>query len=782
MTKSLCGFSLLFLLSGGLWGSDLIRSGDVYALGGNPGGASFTYNIAVMEDPRLSLDLGFLVRRSRVGLELGDEELAKALLHRAQNLAISDRDIGQTNWLLGIDAFFVKDYEAARRFFSQALVSDPNPPIELLYYSGWTLYKIGDYEGARNVLLNLADLNQGKFPEGELNLLLASIAYRTADLDEVRSRLAGVSDYPKDSWFREEGLYLAGFAAFATDSLVDSKKYFSQMQDSTRKGLSLARIALEEGRFDEAAALYGRIESEEGCYGLATALYMSGKADDSEVKAKEYLFRYPEGNYIPNAYLLLSIIERGRGQNDKAVDELSKGLALNSKISPRLLNELAEIEFTRKRYSRSAEVCSALIKDYPFYSASDLVMLLEARSFFYLGETDSATEILKKTLAATKDEVIENETHYYLGEALARKGDYLNAAEELSMVKEGSSHFKALKRRGEVLALAGRNTEAVASFREALKEAPTLRDKEDLLLAIEERRLSMGYYKDRASMMKSYLELYPDAAQAPQIALEIALDYVENRKWVTALHELNKLLDRYPESDAAAEALYYKARCQRSLGQTDDALETYRQIALSYPSSPVVSRSQTEIATLLLSLGRSTEALSIYRTLYSSTRIPSERSSYTLKMAEIYYSQGNNQTAADLTSAALSENPPAEMAQRILLFGMEVELARGNLVSAENYSTRYRNRFGATPEYLLKKASIDKASGNLKDALAAYREAASKLSERSESRIDALIGAAETAYLLGRTEEARRYLEQASIEVQLDRQRVEITRKLQLIK
>lgn len=782
MTKSLCASSLFFLLAGGLWGSDLIRSGDIYALGGNFDGASFTYGVAVMEAPRLSLDLGFLVRRSRVGLELGDEEMSKALLHRAQNLAITDRDIGQTNWLLGLDAFFVKDYEAARGFFSQAIISDPNPPIGLLYYLGWSLYKTGEYEAARNALLNLYDLNNDEFPQGELNLLLAEIAFHEAEIDEAKARLVDVSSYPNDSWYREEGLYLAGYAAFATDSLQESRGYFEQIGDSTRRILSLARVALEETKFDEAAELYSGLSDEEARYGLATALYLSGKINDAESKARDYLSSYPEGEFTQAAYLLLAIIERGKGRNDKAVEELDKGLVFYSKVSPRLMNELAEIEFSRKRYARSAEISSALLRDYPLYSASDLVRLLEARSFFYQGETDSCIKMLEQILTSADDEVIANETHYYMGEALARKGEYSRAAEEFLLVKEGSSHFKALKRRGEVLALAGRNSEAVLSFREALKEASTQYDREDLFLAIEERRLAMGYYKDKGSMMKSYLELYPDAVQAPQIALEIALDYVERRNWVTALHELNKLLDRYPDSEAAAEALYYKARCQRSLGKTDEALETYKQIADRYPSSPVVSRSQTEIASLLISLGRANEALSVYRNLYSSTRSPSERASYTLKMAEIYYSQGNAQTAADLASAALAESPSAEITQRILLFGMDVELARGNLNSAKNYSVRYRNRFGDTPEYLLRKASIDKASGNLKDALSAYREASSRLPERSESRIDALIGAAETAYLLGRSEEARRYLEQAAIEVQLDRQRVEITRKLQIIK
>lgn len=745
-------------------------------------GASSAYDVAMIENPKLSLDLSFLVRKSRAGRELGDVELSKALLRRAQSLATSGKDIGQTNWILGLDAFFVKDYESAKRFFAQVFMTDPAPPLELLYYSGWALYKMGNYDEASNAFHNLEDLNQGQFDPGELNLLQASIAYHKADLDEAQKRLADTAAYPRDIRNREEALYLAAYVSLRMDSLSQSTGYAEKFDDTVRSILIRARLALENGSFPEACELYSRLESQEALYGLAVSQYLASRTNEAEKTALEYLDAYPGGAETEQTFLLLAMIERGRNRYDKAIEYLNRGLSINSRNRPRLLYDLAEIEYSVKHYSKANEACVEILTEYPLYTGKDMVNLLLARGLFYSGETDSTIKVLNELAGSTSDEVVLNEIHYYLGESYYRKGDYSKSAEEFKNVSPGSSYFKALKRRGEVLAAAGRNFESVESFLLAYSEAPSLVEKESVLLAIEERRLAMGRYSDKASMLKSFLEKYPDASIASGIQLQIALDYFERRNWTFALHEFNKVLDKYPDSDAAAEALYYKARCQRNLGKTDDALKTYSSIPPRFPSSAVVSRSQTELANMLLSLGRPGEALSVYRDLLSSTKSSSERASYTLKMAEIYCGMGNLQTASDLVTAALTENPPSDVAKRLLLFGMRVELSKGSITSAVNYSVRYRNRFGETPEYLLGKGDIDKASGNLKDALSSYREAASRLPERSESRIEALLGAASTAELLGGVDEAKRYLEQAAIEVQLDRQRVEITKRLQTLK
>ena len=779
MIRKLLAFSLLFLLSvGRIWGSDLLRAGDAYAISTDAEGANACYNVAMLENPKISLQMEFLLRKSRIGHELGDEELAQAILLRAQNLAVSGSEIGRTSFLLGLDAFFVGDYSSAQNFFAKALLYHPDPPLNLLYYLGWSLYKTGLYEGARNVFLNLKDLNQGEFPDEEINTLLAATDFKTASLELVRNRLEDAATYPPGTWYREEALYLAGYSAFSVDSIDQAKDFLSELEDSTRSIYNLACVALHEGDFKEAASLYARLDTEAARYGKAVSLYLDGELNEAEKLGREYLAENPEGTFAAQTYLLLGTIARDRGRLREAASLIERGLKVNSEHRPELLGALAETQFSRKRYKEALETFAELFASYPGGFADETARLLAARSLFYLGETDSAEASLRTLLNVTNDEVIANEAHYYLGEVAARKGNYMLAAEEFGSVKQGSLLPQALKRKGEVLAKAKQHTQAIEALLEALSLATSAAEREGILLSIEESRLALGAYPDRITMLKKYIERNPDASLNPGLQLQVALEYMEDGNCIAALHEINKLLARYPDSEAAPEALEYKASCQRKLGKIEDAIATYREVPKLSPPARILLRSQEELARLLLSLGRNPEALAVYRELSTASRNASDRASYTLAMAEIYYSQGNYQTAMDLIRVAIGENPGASVLKEAFLLGIDVELARGDIPAASTYAKRYRNRFGETAHYLLHRGAIDRVAGNLQDALSAYKGAAAGLPRGSESRIDALIQAAETARLLGRAGEAKKLLEEAALEVKIDRQRIEITRRL----
>lgn len=764
-----------------VYASGLLDGGDSYAISADASGANACYNMAMMEDPRLSLDLEFLLRKSRVGRELGDEELSRAILIRAQNLAASGRDIGQTSYLLGLDAFFVADYSAAQAFFAEALLFHPDPPMELLYYLGWSLYKQGNYTAARNAFLNLQDLNQGEFSPYELNTLLAASEYNDARFHAAKLRVKDAASYPPLSWFRNEALYIAGSAAFRLDSLDQADSFFCQLSDSTCKLTSLARLRMEEGDFRQAELLYSQADTESAQYARSVAAYLDGRHRDAEEAAKDYLALYPDGWFLSETYLLLALIERDRGRHNSSLAWFKQGMEADSTPHPELIRNMAQTQFSYRKYTEACKTARLLLSQYPEYPGKEGIQLLEARCLFYLGESDSAQIKLNKLLMQTQDVVIINQSHYYLGEVAVRKGDYYLAIKEFVQVTEGSLLPRALKKKGQALAKTGQHAEAIKAFRQALALTESGAEKEDIELYIEESKLAQGTYPDRISMLKKYIELYPEASHNPALQLEIALEYFEQRNCVACLHEINKLLDRYPDSEASAEGLQYKARCQRRLGRTEEAIATYREIPRSFPLSKVTIRSQVELAELLLILGRDTEALLVYRDLVKNSRSAADRALFTLSMSSIYHSQGNNQTAADLLENALDESSSASVAKKGFLLGVEVELARGDIRAARKYASRYLNRFGETAEYSLYKGAIELTSGKLNEALTAYRHASTGFSHRSESRIEALMGAAEAARLLGKHAEARNFLEQAALEVQIDRQRIEITRRLQAL-
>lgn len=72
----------------------------------------------------------------------------------------------------------------------------------------------------------------------------------------------------------------------------------------------------------------------------------------------------------------------------------------------------------------------------------------------------------------------------------------------------------------------------------------------------------------------------------PSLLLGIAKSYFETDRFAEALENLERLLDGYPKSDAAAEAIYLRGVSRyKSTNDPKPLKEAYEQLATDYPSS-----------------------------------------------------------------------------------------------------------------------------------------------------------------------------------------------------
>ncbi len=130
-------------------------------------------------------------------------------------------------------------------------------------------------------------------------------------------------------------------------------------------------------------------------------------------------------------------------------------------------------------------------------------------------------------------------------------------------------------------------------------------------------------------------EIYPDAYQvairafdqylASESALKVgeALYYkalaqrgVGNAS--SALHTLDELIDRSPQSQWLAPALFEKAVTLAWMDSVDEAIRAYRRVAESYPADELAPRALWEAGELLERWGRPLQAASLYQDLQAS--------------------------------------------------------------------------------------------------------------------------------------------------------------------
>lgn len=79
------------------------------------------------------------------------------------------------------------------------------------------------------------------------------------------------------------------------------------------------------------------------------------------------------------------------------------------------------------------------------------------------------------------------------------------------------------------------------------------------------------------------------AKETPELQLEHAMKFWEQKKYEKALDEFRKLVKAYPQSSDAPEAQYYVGRCQEELRNYYEAFKAYRKVIQVYPTSTKTS-------------------------------------------------------------------------------------------------------------------------------------------------------------------------------------------------
>jgi len=321
--------------------------------------------------------------------------------------------------------------------------------------------------------------------------------------------------------------------------------------------------------------------------------------------------------------------------------------------------------------------------------------------------------------------------HYLLGAALFRKAEYAAAAPAYRAAAEAAGESPYREEAAFQLALCyerlGESEAAVAAYTAFAERFPESDALPTAVLSRAEGLARRKRWEDAAEAFRSVRDLDgATAAQKEQSWLQQAVCHYEQKQYDAMDACYRSLLEHYPRSANAPEALYWAAWGAQRRKQYGEAVGLYRRFLKEHPEHALADRTRYRLGMTLYQAGKEAEA------------------------AEVFY-------------GILTERPNVRMAQEELLWLGSYYLQHDNPEKADEAYTALLERhpgpkMDAATRYYRAEAKRRKAiRADRKEAWETAADSFRQLAERDDPRFNALarFGLGQCLRELGRLDEAR---------------------------
>lgn len=395
-------------------------------------------------------------------------------------------------------------------------------------------------------------------------------------------------------------------------------------------------------------------------YSLAVALEKQGRTGDAAEAYEAVLKEHAGTPFVSYAALALAGMDRKAGGRRSA--ELYR-LAASNAASPRVGAEawfqLGDFLFGRKEYDQSARAYEQLAVRYPSDARVVEARLQQAWSLYHSQRYADALGLCGggKTgewlylKANCERQLLRNE------EAVVTYAELLKTFPDCPLA-DSASYERALA------------FFKLGKFQEAIEQAKALtaneRVRRDVYWLLAESYASV---KDEAGAVQNYrllVDQYPASPLAGDALYRLAHLLQKKGDFLQASELFGRLVSSFPAHDLAAQAVFAQASCLGKAQKHEQAVAAYARLLEAYPKCPFVEDSLYQKATVETYLRRDAVALETWRSLlgrFPATKYGADARFWTGVLLE---ENGKLEEAEGAFRTALTSVPqPAdELAQR----------------------------------------------------------------------------------------------------------------------
>jgi tetratricopeptide (TPR) repeat protein len=401
-----------------------------------------------------------------------------------------------------------------------------------------------------------------------------------------------------------------------------------------RAGLRRAELMEKAGRSGDQIALLETLltqtpppELGAACrYALGAALEKAGRQDEAVAAYQAVVSHYPGTPFLSYAALSLGSLARQKEGGLGRAEEFFRMAASNA-VSPRLNAEawfqLGDVYFRQKQYEKSARAYETLATLHPADERVPASRLPAAWAFYNAGLYAEAFNLCQEALVDPANP--KQDEWLYLK---------ANSERQLMRFNEASATYARLLEtfpRAEWADSAAYERALtlykMGKYQDALKQARALtltpRIKKDVYWLLAE---SCAALKDDAGAVQYYrllVEQFPASELAADALYRLA-HLLENKGEVLQAAELyGQLAGSFPRHELAGQALFVAASCLGKAQKPEQALAQWARLIEQYPDSKFVEEAFYQKAMVEILLRRDARSLSTLRELMD--RFPGSR-------------------------------------------------------------------------------------------------------------------------------------------------------------
>lgn len=338
--------------------------------------------------------------------------------------------------------------------------------------------------------------------------------------------------------------------------------------------------------------------------------------------------------------------------------------------------------------------------------------LKSGQIFFQLSKLDEARVLLSFIEPLAENPEVKKEVSYYVTMSYALQG-LMEKAEERYKTFQAAYKGDPIAQNLQLVMAAGylsnkdpklqKPDKAIEYCKEGLEIYPKGRFASDLLNVQASALIGLKRYDEAQELLKKFVATNPPKELAADAEFNLAIIYKDTGKadesvktfrtirdkyagsrqaeqawyWVgelglgtdpkAAVDELKGFVAKYPSSDLLPQALFALGRGQASINQTDDALNTFKDLQKKHPKSEVAPYSYFERAKIMNSRQAYDECLAIMKEF--TTEYPDSPSLYQAYdfMAQILGAQSKGMEAIEIYGEYLKKRPDEPTAADALL-------------------------------------------------------------------------------------------------------------------
>lgn len=402
-----------------------------------------------------------------------------------------------------------------------------------------------------------------------------------------------VNDYP-DSPHRA----LAGFRR--AELYVSSGQYLD--------AVNLLRALLETRPPDDVAASVH--------YYLGWCLDKLRLRNEAEGHLKTVIERFPESPFFTYACLALAELYGREGKPASDVRALYRQAAerpTTARSGAEALFQWAEHAFRAGDYAESADAYEALLRRYPEDERLPEARLQIAWAFLKAGRYEATRKLAEEQLAAGDDREDEEEWLYLQANSLRQMQKFAQALAAydrlLTQYPAGRRRVAAAYEKALMAFRRGRYDEVLAGLA-GLEPTPDI--EQDFFWLLAESHAARGHREEALADFRKLVERWPNSERAPQALYRQAELEQAGGDLVAAAQTFRGVAEQFPQHDLAPDALFSAGYCRGRIGQHEEALKDWSELVEKYPEYSRADVALYQVAAAQIQLARPEDA---HRTL-----------------------------------------------------------------------------------------------------------------------------------------------------------------------